>query len=212
MFGVSFLVLSPEHELVSSLTTSQMQNEVDNYLSISKLKSERERQSDKKVSGVFTGGYAIHPFSKNKIEIWVADYVLASYGTGAVMAVPCGDQRDWLFAKHYNINIINIFKETDISQSAFEEKDAIIINSDFLNNLNCKEAIEKSILKIEDQGIGTSKVNYRLRDAVFLGKDIGENHSLFIIKMIYPTLFHKMNLLLCLRLTSTYLQKRVTLH
>mgnify|MGYP001159997912 FL=1 len=167
LFGVSFLVLSPEHELVSSLTTSQMQNEVDNYLSISKLKSERERQSDKKVSGVFTGSYAIHPFSKNKIEIWVADYVLASYGTGAVMAVPCGDQRDWLFAKHYNINIINIFKETDISQSAFEGKDAIIINSDFLNNLNCKEAIEKSISKIEDQGIGTSKVNYRLRDAVF---------------------------------------------
>ena len=167
LFGVSFLVLSPEHELVSSLTTSQMQNEVDNYLSISKLKSERERQSDKKVSGVFTGSYAIHPFSKNKIEIWVADYVLASYGTGAVMAVPCGDQRDWLFAKHYNINIINIFKETDISQSAFEGKDAIIINSDFLNNLKCKEAIEKSISKIEDQGIGTSKVNYRLRDAVF---------------------------------------------
>ena len=167
LFGVSFLVLSPEHELVSSLTTSQMQNEVDNYLSISKLKSERERQSDKKVSGVFTGSYAIHPFSKNKIEIWVADYVLASYGTGAVMAVPCGDQRDWLFAKHYNINIINIFKETDISQSAFEGKDAIIINSDFLNNLNCQEAIEKSISKIEDQGIGTSKVNYRLRDAVF---------------------------------------------
>lgn len=167
LFGVSFLVLSPEHELVSSLTTSQMQNEVDNYLSISKLKSERERQSDKKVSGVFTGSYAIHPFSKNKIEIWVADYVLASYGTGAVMAVPCGDQRDWLFAKHYNINIINIFKETDISQSAFEGKDAIIINSDFLNNLNCEEAIEKAISKIEDQGIGTSKVNYRLRDAVF---------------------------------------------
>ena len=167
LFGVSFLVLSPEHELVSSLTTSQMQNEVDNYLSMSKLKSERERQSDKKVSGVFTGSYAIHPFSKNKIEIWVADYVLASYGTGAVMAVPCGDQRDWLFAKHYNINIINIFKETDISQSAFEGKDAIIINSDFLNNLKCKEAIEKSISKIEDQGIGTSKVNYRLRDAVF---------------------------------------------
>jgi len=167
LFGVSFLVLSPEHELVSSLTTSQMQNEVDNYLSISKLKSERERQSDKKVSGVFTGSYAIHPFSKNKIEIWVADYVLASYGTGAVMAVPCGDQRDWLFAKHYNIKIINIFKEIDISQSAFEGKDAIIINSDFLNNLNCEEAIEKAISKIEDQGIGTSKVNYRLRDAVF---------------------------------------------
>jgi len=176
LFGVSFLVLSPEHELVSSLTTNQMQNEVDNYLSISKLKSERERQSDKKVSGVFTGSYAIHPFSKNKIEIWVADYVLATYGTGAVMAVPCGDQRDWLFAKHYNINIINIFKETDISQSAYQ----------------------KLIIDLEMQ--------------FFLVKDIGENHSLFIIKMICPTLFHKMSLLLCLRLISTYQQKRETLH
>ena len=167
LYGVSFLVLSPEHKLVDSLMSKEQEKDVANYLSISKLKSERERQSEKKISGVFTGSYAIHPFTKSKVEIWIADYVLASYGTGAVMAVPCGDQRDWLFAKHYNIEILNIFKETDISKAAYEGKDAFICNSEFLDGLNCLEAIDLSISKIVKLGIGEEKINYRLRDAVF---------------------------------------------
>ena len=167
LFGVSFLVLSPEHKLADILTNKDQDKEVSDYLKISKLKSERERQSEKKISGVFTGSYAIHPFTNNKIEIWIADYVLASYGTGAVMAVPCGDQRDWLFANHYKINIINIFKDIDVSKSAFEGKDAFINNSDFLDNLSCSEAIDLSIAHIVKKGIGKEKINYRLRDAVF---------------------------------------------
>ena len=167
LYGVSFLVLSPEHKLVDSLISKEKEKDVADYLSISKLKSERERQSEKKISGVFTGSYAIHPFTKTKVEIWIADYVLASYGTGAVMAVPCGDQRDWLFAKHYNIEILNIFKGKDISEAAYEGKDAIICNSEFLDGLNCLEAIDYSISKILKLGIGEEKINYRLRDAVF---------------------------------------------
>ena len=167
LYGVSFIVLSPEHKLVDSLVSKEQEKDVANYLSISKLKSERERQSEKKISGVFTGSYAIHPFTKSKVEIWIADYVLASYGTGAVMAVPCGDQRDWLFAKHYNIEILNIFKETDISKAAYEGKDAVICNSEFLDGLNCLEAIDLSISKIVKLGIGEEKTNYRLRDSVF---------------------------------------------
>ena len=167
LYGVSFIVLSPEHKLVDSLVSKEQEKDVATYLSISKLKSERERQSEKKISGVFTGSYAIHPFTKSKVEIWIADYVLASYGTGAVMAVPCGDQRDWLFAKHYNIEILNIFKETDISKAAYEGKDAVICNSEFLDGLNCLEAIDLSISKIVKLGIGEEKINYRLRDAVF---------------------------------------------
>jgi len=167
LYGVSFLVLSPEHKLVDSLISKEKEKDVADYLSISKLKSERERQSEKKISGVFTGSYAIHPFTKTKVEIWIADYVLASYGTGAVMAVPCGDQRDWLFAKHYNIEILNVFKGTDISEAAYEGKDTIICNSEFLDGLNCLEAIDCSISKIVKLGIGEEKINYRLRDAVF---------------------------------------------
>ena len=167
LYGVSFIVLSPEHKLVDSLVSKEQEKDVATYLSISKLKSERERQSEKKISGVFTGSYANHPFTKSKVEIWIADYVLASYGTGAVMAVPCGDQRDWLFAKHYNIEILNIFKATDISKAAYEGKDAVICNSEFLDGLNCLEAIDLSISKIVKLGIGEEKTNYRLRDSVF---------------------------------------------
>ena len=167
LYGVSFLVISPEHKLVDSLVSKEQEKDVATYLSISKLKSERERQSEKKISGVFTGSYANHPFTKSKVEIWIADYVLASYGTGAVMAVPCGDQRDWLFAKHYNIEILNIFKEIDISNAAYEGKDAVICNSEFLDGLNCLEAIDLSISKIVKLGIGEEKTNYRLRDSVF---------------------------------------------
>jgi len=167
LFGVNFLVLAPEHELVASLTTLTQNNNVKEYIKSSRLKSERDRQAEKKVSGVFTGSYARHPFTGKKVAIWIADYVLASYGTGAVMAVPCGDQRDWLFAKHYNIDIINIFKNIDISENAYEGKEACITNSKFLNNLSCCDAINLSIEYIVDKGVGEEKINYRLRDAVF---------------------------------------------
>ena len=167
LFGVNFLVLAPEHELVASLTTLTQNNNVKEYIKSSRLKSERDRQAEKKVSGVFTGSYARHPFTGKKVAIWIADYVLASYGTGAVMAVPCGDQRDWLFAKHYNIDIINIFKNIDISESSYEGKEACITNSKFLNNLSCCDAINLSIEYIVDKGVGEEKINYRLRDAVF---------------------------------------------
>ncbi len=167
IFGVGFMVLSPEHKLVDIITTANYRHEVNQYVRDAKLKSERDRQAEKKVSGVFTGAYAIHPFTKEKIQIWVADYVLASYGTGAVMAVPCGDQRDWNFAKKFNLEINNIFQDIDVSQGAYEGKDAIISNSDFLNGLNIEEAVHFAIKRIEEIGIGKGKVNYRLRDAVF---------------------------------------------
>ena len=167
LFGVNFLVLAPEHELITDLTTEDQHSQVFKYIKESSLKSERDRQSEKKVSGVFTGSYAIHPFTKKKVAIWIADYVLASYGTGAVMAVPCGDQRDWLFANHYNIEIVNIFKNIDISDSAFESKEGVITDSEFLNDLSCEDAINLSIKHIVEKDIGKEKINYRLRDAVF---------------------------------------------
>ncbi|MGY8988639.1 MAG: leucine--tRNA ligase, partial [Flavobacteriales bacterium] len=118
IFGVNFMVLSPEHELVDKLTTLVQKEDVESYVNKAKLKSERERQADKSVSGVFTGSFAIHPFTGEKIAIWVGEYVLATYGTGAVMAVPCGDQRDWDFATHFGIEIINIFDGIEISEKA----------------------------------------------------------------------------------------------
>ncbi|MBU3661538.1 MAG: leucine--tRNA ligase [Flavobacteriales bacterium] len=168
IFGVSFMVLAPELELVQSITTEAQRSEVDAYIKAASLKSERDRQADvKNISGAFTGAYAIHPFTGEQIPIWIGDYVLASYGTGAVMAVPCGDQRDWDFAKHFNLPIKNIFADTDISEAAYAEKDAIIADSDFLNGLDCKTAMKKAIAIIEEKGIGKGKTNYRLRDAVF---------------------------------------------
>ncbi|HJN63898.1 MAG TPA: leucine--tRNA ligase [Flavobacteriales bacterium] len=167
IFGVNFMVLSPEHEIVEKLTTSSQKEVVESYVNKAKLKSERERQADKSVSGVFTGSYAIHPFTEEKVAIWISEYVLATYGTGAVMAVPCGDQRDWDFATHFGIEIINIFKGVDISKNANEDKDVLIANSDFLNGLSSKKAIQKAIEKIEKGGFGESKINYRLRDAIF---------------------------------------------
>ncbi len=167
VFGVNFLVLAPEHDLVRALTVDNKKDEVKAYISSVKLKSERDRQAEKNITGVFIGSYAIHPFTKEKIQIWISDYVLAGYGTGAVMAVPCGDKRDWDFANHFDIEIINIFKDIDVSKEANEDKNVEITNSDFLNNLNAKEAIEEAIKKIEANGIGKRKINYRLRDAVF---------------------------------------------
>ena len=168
IFGVSFMVLAPEHPLVNEITTAEQKAEVAAYQKAASLKSERDRQSDiKNITGAFTGAFAIHPFTGDKVQIWIGDYVLASYGTGAVMAVPCGDQRDWDFAKHFNIEIKNIFKDKDISEGAYAEKDAVIANSDFLNDLPAKEAIKKAIAEIEKRGIGKGKTQYRLRDAVF---------------------------------------------
>ena len=168
IYGVTFMVLAPEHELVQSITTSSQKEEIKSYCQQAALKSERYRQSDvKSVTGAFTGAYAIHPFTNERVPIWIGDYVLASYGTGAVMAVPCGDQRDWDFANKFGIDIKNIFMDADISEGANEDKAAIIDNSDFLSGLNAKEAISQAILAIEKKGIGKGKINYRLRDAIF---------------------------------------------
>jgi leucyl-tRNA synthetase len=168
VYGVSFMVLAPEHPFVDQITTAEYTEAVANYKKEASLKSERDRQADvKNITGQFTGAYAIHPFNGEKVQIWIGDYVLASYGTGAVMAVPCGDQRDYDFAKHFNIEIINIFADVDISEAAYTEKDAVIANSDFLNGLDAKSAIKKAIEVIEAKGLGKGKTNYRLRDAVF---------------------------------------------
>lgn len=168
IFGVSFLVLAPEHSLVDEITTSEFADAVAEYKRVASLKSERDRQSDvKNITGQKTGAKAIHPFTGAEVDIWIADYVLATYGTGAVMAVPCGDQRDWDFARHFNLEIKNIFQDKDISEAAYTEKDAVIANSDFLNGLEAKVAMDKAIEAIEQKGIGKGKTNYRLRDAVF---------------------------------------------
>jgi leucyl-tRNA synthetase len=169
IFGVSFMTLAPEHELVSEITTETQKDSVQNYIKATAKRSERERMADvKTISGVFTGAYAIHPFSGEKVQIWIGDYVLAGYGTGAVMAVPCGDQRDYDFAKHFKIPIPNIFEGVDISEQAHTDKEGTIIaNSDFLSGLSYKKALKLSIYELEKQEIGYGKVNYRLRDAVF---------------------------------------------
>jgi leucyl-tRNA synthetase len=169
IFGVSFMTLAPEHELVSQITTEAQKVEVESYIKATSKRSERDRMADvKTISGAFTGAYAIHPFSGEKVQIWIGDYVLAGYGTGAVMAVPCGDQRDYDFAKHFKIPIPNIFEGVDISEQAHTDKEGTIIaNSDFLSGLSYKKALKLSIYELEKQEIGYGKVNYRLRDAVF---------------------------------------------
>ncbi|WP_149274552.1 leucine--tRNA ligase [Pareuzebyella sediminis] len=169
IFGVSFMTLAPEHELVPKITSAAQKDEVDAYIETTAKRSERDRMADvKTISGVFTGAYAEHPFTKASIPIWIGDYVLAGYGTGAVMSVPCGDQRDYDFAKHFNIPIPNIFEGVDISEVAFADKErTIITNSEFLNGLRYKEATTKVIAELERIGSGKGKINYRLRDAVF---------------------------------------------
>ena len=168
IYGVSFMVIAPEHKLINKITDLKHKDEVKKYCESVSLKSERERQSNiKNITGVFSGAYAIHPFTGKEIPVWIADYVLASYGTGAVMAVPCGDQRDWLFAKKFNLKIPNIFKDADVSQSANENKDSIITNSDLLTNLPCSVAIKQAINHIQKMNVGKRKINYRIRDAIF---------------------------------------------
>ena len=169
IFGVSFMTLAPEHELVGKITTAEQKAEVEAYIEATAKRSERDRMADvKTISGAFTGAYAEHPFTKEPIPIWIGDYVLAGYGTGAVMSVPCGDQRDYDFAKHFNIPIPNIFEGVDISEEAFADKEkTVIANSDFLNGLPYKKAMKLAIYELEKIGHGEGKINYRLRDAVF---------------------------------------------
>jgi len=168
IFGVTFMTLAPEHELVSKIVTEEQKEAVQAYITATSKRSERERMADvKTISGVFTGAYAVHPFTGENIPIWLGDYVLASYGTGAVMAVPCGDQRDYDFAKNFEIEIKNIFENVDVSEKACEDKTAKISNSDFLSGLNVKKATKLAVYEMEQRGFGQGKINYRLRDAVF---------------------------------------------
>ena len=168
IFGVSFLVLAPEHPLVIAITSNEQRQEITDYQKYVSARSERDRLSEtKKVTGAFTGAYAIHPFTGNNIPIWIADYVLMGYGTGAIMAVPCGDSRDYAFAKHFNIDIPAIFENKDISEQAYEEKDVTYCASDFINGLHYKEASAKMLNEIEARQLGTRKINFRMRDAGF---------------------------------------------
>ncbi len=168
IFGVSFVVLAPEHELVSALTTDAQRNDVESYIEKTSKKSELDRMADAKtVSGAFTGSYAKHPITGEDVQIWIADYVLASYGTGAVMAVPSGDQRDYLFAKHFNLPIIPISDSQDISEAADPNKDGKYINSDFINGMNYQEAVPALIERLEALKLGKAKINFRMRDAIF---------------------------------------------
>ncbi len=168
IFGVSFVTLAPEHELVSQLTSPQQKTAVEEYITFAKNRSERERMADvKKITGVFTGAYVIHPFTGKQIPIWIGDYVLAGYGTGAVMAVPGHDSRDYAFAKHFELPIIEVVAGGDLLKESYDAKEGKLINSDFLNGLEVKDAMKKAISKIEEQELGKGKTNFRLRDAIF---------------------------------------------
>jgi len=170
LFGVTFMTLAPELELVQKITTPEQKEAVDAYVASTAQRSERDRMADvKTISGVFTGAYALHPLTQEKVPIWIGDYVLAGYGTGAVMAVPCGDQRDYDFAKHFDIPIKNIFADTDISEAAYADKSGGVKlqDSGFLNGLEYKAAMTAVIQHLEEKGCGEGTINYRLRDAIF---------------------------------------------
>ena len=171
MFGVTFMVLAPESDLVAELTTPDQKEEVEKYLDYVKKRTERDRQMDHKVTGVFSGSYAINPFTDEKIPIWIAEYVLAGYGTGAIMAVPAHDSRDYAFAKHFNLPIIPLIEGADVSEESYDAKEGIVCNSSSakfcLNGLTVKEAIAATKKYVTEQGLGRVKVNYRLRDAIF---------------------------------------------
>ena len=168
IFGATYMTLAPEHEYVDIITTEDYKNEVNGYVLEATNRSERERMAEvKNITGVFTGAYAIHPFTGNKIPIWVGDYVLSSYGTGAVMAVPAHDARDFAFAQYFNLPIVEVVSGGDLTQGSYDAKEGKVINSEFLNGLDVKDAIKKVIEKIESRNIGKGKINFRLRDAVF---------------------------------------------
>ena len=167
LFGVTFMVLAPESEYVQRVISDEQRAEVEAYLDRCRHRTERERIADRQVTGVFTGSYAIHPITGKEIPIYVSDYVLAGYGTGAIMAVPAHDSRDYAFARHFNLPVIPLIEGADVSEQSFDAKEGKMINSDFLNGLEVKEAIAKMKAYITDKGIGRVKVNYRLRDAIF---------------------------------------------
>ena len=168
VFGVTFMVLAPESEWVEKLTTAEQKEAVEEYLAMAKKKTERERMMEaRKVTGVFSGSYAVNPLTGNKVPVWIGEYVLAGYGTGAIMAVPAHDSRDYAFAKTFNLPIIPLIEGCDVSESSFDAKEGIMCNSGFLNGLTVKEAIPAAIDYVEKHGIGHRKVNYRLRDAIF---------------------------------------------
>ena len=168
VFGVTFMVLAPESEWVEKLTTAEQKEAVEEYLAMAKKKTERERMMEaRKVTGVFSGSYATNPLTGNKVPVWIGEYVLAGYGTGAIMAVPAHDSRDYAFAKTFNLPIIPLIEGCDVSESSFDAKEGIMCNSGFLNGMTVKEAIPAAIDYVESHGIGRRKVNYRLRDAIF---------------------------------------------
>jgi leucyl-tRNA synthetase len=168
IFGATFMVIAPEHELAESIVTLDRKDAVTKYLHWAKNRSERERMSEvKKVTGEFTGAYCLNPLNGKKIPVWIADYVLAGYGTGAIMAVPAHDSRDYDFAKHFNLPIVEVVSGGDISESSYDAKDGILINSEFINGMKVKEAVSAVIRKVEEMNIGKGTVNFRLRDAIF---------------------------------------------
>ena len=177
MFGVTFMVLAPESEYVSQVTTSEQKQAVEDYITYVKKRTERDRISDRKVTGVFTGSYAINPFTGESIPIWVSEYVLAGYGTGAIMAVPAHDSRDYAFAKHFNLPIIPLIEGADVSEESYDAKEGIVTNSPregvtpyinfSLNGLTIKEAIAATKKYVKEHNLGRVKVNYRIRDAIF---------------------------------------------
>ena len=167
IFGVTFMVLAPESDLVKQLTTSEQKVAVENYVAATKKRTERERIADRRVTGVFSGSFAINPVSGTEIPIWISDYVLSGYGTGAIMAVPAHDSRDYAFAKHFNLPIIPLIEGCDVSEESLDAKEGIMMNSGFLNGLTVKDAIVKAKEYISEKGIGRVKVNFRLRDAIF---------------------------------------------
>ncbi len=167
IFGVDFMVIAPEHELVEKIVTQEQKSAVEDYIAYVKSRSERERIAEKKITGCFTGAYAANPFNGRAIPVWISEYVLAGYGTGAIMAVPCGDERDHKFAKHFNIPITNIIGDHYNGQEANSTKDAVLQNSGFLNGMPMRDAIDVVIKKLAELGIGKKKVNYKMRDAAF---------------------------------------------
>ena len=167
VFGVTFMVLAPESEYVAQLTADGQRAEVEAYLDQVKRRTERERIADRRVTGVFSGSYAVNPLTGDKIPVWISDYVLAGYGTGAIMAVPAHDSRDYAFARHFNLPIIPLIEGADVSEESYDAKEGVVCNSGFLNGLQVKEAIAKMKKYISEQGLGQVKVNYRLRDAIF---------------------------------------------
>ncbi|MDR0973902.1 MAG: leucine--tRNA ligase, partial [Prevotellaceae bacterium] len=167
IFGVTFMVLAPESELVAQLTTPAQRKDVDAYLERTKKRTERERIADRSISGVFTGSYAVNPVTGEPVPVWISDYVLAGYGTGAIMAVPAHDSRDYAFAKHFGLEIRPIIDGCDVSEESFDAKEGVLCNSGFLDGLSVKAAIARIKEYIKEKGIGRVKVNYRLRDAIF---------------------------------------------